>query len=137
MTRGLTRSVILDAEAVSSLTKAHRHVLASLKASIATDAEVMYPTIVLTELLTGNPSDASIWRVVNGIEAVDLTSAIAAQAGYLRERAEKVRHKKRDLTVDAVVAATAVAWAPSVIITSDPEDLKLLTDGHDVRVLPV
>ena len=58
----------------------------------------------------------------------------AMRAGALRTRAEKVRRKKRDLTVDAIVAATAVELAPSVVITADRSDLELLVDGFDVKV---
>jgi hypothetical protein len=45
-----------------------------------------------------------------------------------------VRRKKRDLTVDAIVAATAVELAPSVVITGDASDLALLLDGFDVKI---
>jgi predicted nucleic acid-binding protein len=47
---------------------------------------------------------------------------------------EGVRRKKRDLTVDAIVAATAVELAPSVVVTADKSDLELLVDGFDVKV---
>ena len=138
MTRNLpTRSLVLDSEAVSSLARSNRLVLARLKVAADMDAVVVFPTIVLAELLTGSPSDAAVWRIVKGLEAVDLTAAVAAQAGRLRERAEKSRRKKRDLTVDAVVAATAMAFAPSTIVTGDTEDLTLLADGYDVKVLSI
>jgi hypothetical protein len=48
-----------------------------------------------------------------------------------------VRRKKRDLTVDAIVAATAVELAPSVVITADKSDLELLLVGFDVKVSEV
>lgn len=41
------------------------------------------------------------------------------------------------MTVDAAVAAVAVSLQPAVVITADPADLRLLTDGWDVRILPL
>ncbi|MFT4217051.1 MAG: hypothetical protein QM619_07690 [Micropruina sp.] len=61
----------------------------------------------------------------------------AARAGVLREHAEPLRRKKRDLTVDAVVAAVAISLQPAVIVTGDPADLRLLTAGTDVKVVHV
>jgi len=48
-----------------------------------------------------------------------------------------VRRKKRDLTVDAIVAATAVELAPSVVLTADLAGLDLLVEGFDVKVSTV
>lgn len=58
-------------------------------------------------------------------------------AGALRARADTVRRKKRNLTVDGIVAATAVWVAPSVVNTADKPDLELLVDGYDVKVSAV
>jgi hypothetical protein len=44
------------------------------------------------------------------------------------------RAVKRDLTVDAIVAATAMELAPSVVLTGDAADLELLVEGFVVRV---
>lgn len=60
-------------------------------------------------------------------------SAIAR--GQLRAAAAASRRKHRDLTVDAVVAATALTLpTPLVVLTSDPEDLRLLLAGRDVWI---
>jgi hypothetical protein len=63
------------------------------------------------------------------------------RASALCVRAEKVRRKKPDLTVDDIVAATAVERVPSVVITGDSSlarikgpDLELLVDGFDAKV---
>ena len=86
--------------------------------------------------MTGHASDARAWHVLGKLAGADVTNQIATRAGALRERAEAARRKKRDLTVDAVVAAIAIGVAPSVVLTADVDDMKLLTQGHDVRVLP-
>ncbi|MFZ2501546.1 MAG: hypothetical protein WAW88_02575 [Nocardioides sp.] len=56
----------------------------------------------------------------------------ARSAPALKESAAR-----RDLTVDSIVAATAVELAPSVVITADKPDLELLVDGFDVKVLSI
>ncbi len=62
---------------------------------------------------------------------------LAMRAGALRSRAERTRRKKRDLTVDAIVAATAIEMGPSVVVTSDGQDLELLVAGFDVKVTTI
>lgn len=52
----------------------------------------------------------------------------------LRLGPKAVWRKKRDPTVDAIVAATAVELAPSVVITGDKTDLGIVVDGFDVKV---
>jgi predicted nucleic acid-binding protein len=96
---------------------------------------VNLPAVVAAEVITGTASDVGIHRVMKRLIAEPISWEVAARAGELRERASRVRRKKRDLTVDAIVAAVAIARAPSVILTADPDDLELLTEGHDVRVI--
>ena len=90
-----------------------------LAAAQRADHRVLIPAVILAEVATGAPSDAAIWQILGTIPTVDLPQSVAMRAGALRTRAEKVRRKKRDLTVDAIVAATAVELAPSVVITAD------------------
>ena len=85
-------------------------------------------------MATGAPSDAAIWHVLGKVPTLDLPQGVAMRAGALRARADKARRKKRDLTVDAIVAATAVELAPSVVLTADKSDLELLVDGFHVKV---
>ena len=105
-----------------------------LAAAQQADHRVMIPAVVLAEVATGAPADAAIWHVLGKIPTVDLHPSLAMRAGALRTRAGKARRKKRDLTVDAIVAATAVELAPSVVITADKSDLELLVDGFDVKI---
>lgn len=105
-----------------------------LAAAQVADHRVLIPTVVLAEVATGMPSDAAIGHVLGRIATVDLPPIVSMRAGALRERVDSTRRKKRDLTVDAIVAATAVEMAPSVVITADRRDLQLLVDGFDVIV---
>ena len=126
--------MILDAEAVSALAEKRKGMAERLAAAQRADHRVLIPAVILAEVATGAPSDAAIWHILGKIPTVDLPQSVAMRAGALRTRAEKVRRKKRDLTVDVIVAATAVELAPSVVITVDKSDLERLVDGFDVKV---
>jgi predicted nucleic acid-binding protein len=133
----LARVLILDSEAVSALAEKRKGMAERLAAAQEADHRVVIPTVVLAEVATGSPTDAAVWHVLGRIPTIDLPQGVAMRAGALRARAHSVRRKKRDLTVDAIVAATAVELAPSVVITVDKRDLELLVDGYDVKVSAV
>ncbi len=130
----LSRVLILDSEAVSALAEQRQGMAEMLAAAREADHRVLIPTVVLAEVAIGAPTDAAIWHVLGRIPTVDLPQCVSMRAGTLRARAASVRRRTRDLTVDAIVAATAVELAPSVVITADKPDLELLVDGFDVRV---
>ncbi|MFT4166227.1 MAG: type II toxin-antitoxin system VapC family toxin [Microlunatus sp.] len=130
----MPRVLILDSEAVSALAEKRKGMAERLAAALQADHRVVIPTVVLAEVATGAPTDAAIWHLLGRIPTVDLPDGVSMRAGALRTRADRVRRKRRDLTVDAIVAATAVELAPSVVITADPSDLELLVDGFDVLV---
>ena len=130
----MARVLILDAEAVSALAEKRKGMAERLAAAQRADHRVLIPAVILAEVATGAPSDAAIWHILGKIPTVDLPQSVAMRAGALRTRAERVRRKKRDLTVDVIVAATAVELAPSVVITADRSDLERLVDGFDVKV---
>ena len=119
------------------LTGADNRVAGGIEPARRNEQRVIVPAIVLAELITGKPADAALWRVLRRLPEAGITGTISARAGVLRQRAESIRRKKRDLTVDAVVAAVATSVQPSVVITADLDDLRLLTDGSDVRILPI
>lgn len=112
----VARVLILDSEAVSALAEQRKGMAERLAAARQADHRVLIPTVVLAEVATGAPSDAAIWHVVGRVPTVDLTQGVAMRAGALRDRAERIRRKKRDLTVDAIVAAIACE-APLVVLT--------------------
>lgn len=130
----LPRALILDTEAVSALAEQRRGMAERLAAAQKAGHRVLIPTVILAEVATGAATDAAIWHVLGKLPTVELGAGAAMRAGGLRERVERTRHKKRDLTVDAIVAATAVELAPSVVITADKPDFELLVDGFDVKV---
>ncbi len=133
----MARVLILDSEAVSALAQKREGMAERLAAAQQADHRVLIPAVSLAEVATSAPTDAAIWHVLGKIPTLALPQGVAMRAGALRTRAEKVRRKKRDLTVDAIVAATAVELAPSVVITADTSDLELLVDGFDVKISAV
>lgn len=130
----MARVLILDSEAVSALAQKRKGMAERLAAAQQADHRVLVPAVVLAEVATGAPTDAAIWHVLGRIPTLDLPQGVAMRAGALRARAERVRRKRRDLTVDAIVAATAVELAPSVVLTADTSDVELLVEGFDVKV---
>jgi predicted nucleic acid-binding protein len=133
----VARVLILDSEAVSALAEQRNGMAERLAAAQQADHRVLIPAVVLAEVATGAPSDAAIWHVLGKVPTLDLPQGVAMRAGALRTRAEGVRGKKRDLTVDAIVAATAGEPAPSVVLTADKPDLELLVEGFDVKISAV
>ena len=135
MSRPVVRAIVLDTAALSALARGSGSTMARLSAAHDMDVPVVFPAVVLAEIMTGGPADAAVWRIVNRISPIDITVGIASHAGRLRENAESVRRKKRDLTVDAVVAASALELAPCLLVTGDPDDMILLTAGSGVKVV--
>ena len=100
-----------------------------------TDSPLHACTVTLAEVTDGSARDANVRRVVKAIRLAPVTPDIGYRAGALRAAASPLRRKLRDLTVDAVVAATALTLAvPVVVLTSDDSDLTLLLGGSPVRV---
>ena len=91
--------------------------------------------LTLAEAADGTARDVAVQRAVKAVRLVDVGPEVGYRAGELRSAAVRTRRKHRDLTVDTVVAATALTLpTPVVVLTSDPEDLGLLLAGHDIRV---
>jgi predicted nucleic acid-binding protein len=130
-------TIILDSQALASIAQLGRRGQQTLAAIRVLDRIPVVPAVVLTEVITGKPSDAAFHNALKGMEICPITEGIAIRAGALRERAEAVRRKKRDLTVDAIVVATAQEYTPAVIITADVEDMTMLAAGSAIKVAAV
>ena len=133
MTQG--RTVVLDAEGLAALVRRERRAWEVMHGALTGDRRVVVPASTLTKVMTGRPSDAGVWHVVNRLPVHSIDAATAAQAGALRERASTTRRKKRDLSMDAQVVATAMNYLPATIVTSDPDDISALAQGLDVLVV--
>lgn len=128
-------SILLDAEAVSALARDDRSMQAWATFAKRSDSVIYASSLTLAEVTDGSARDVAVRRAVKAVRLVDVDQDIGYRAGRLRATAAGSRRKHRDLTVDAVVAATALTLpVPVVVLTSDPEDLRLLLAGRDVRI---
>lgn len=135
---GLTDLLVLDAEGVSKAAADDPSVQAWLERARELDADVVLSAVTLAEVVRGVARDAGHNRVVKAADVWPADEPLARRAGRLLGRAAS------DATVDALVAATALAVrdrndsARCIVLTSDPDDLAaLLSEEPGVRVVPV
>jgi predicted nucleic acid-binding protein len=95
----------------------------------------------LTEVLRGGPRDAPVHRVLRYVTVVPIDAGSARAAGELLGRTGLSGHR---CALDALLASVALAQPrPIVLITSDTEDMRKLTEeperpGKDrVRILRI
>jgi predicted nucleic acid-binding protein len=128
-------SILLDAEALSALALGEKRMQAWAEVARRTDSILYASTATLAEVTDGTPRDARVRQAAKVVRLVDVSAAIGYRAGAFRGNAATGRRKARDLTVDALVAATASDLNPPVVVlTSDQADLELLLSGTDVKV---
>ncbi len=80
----------------------------------------------LTEVLRGGPKDAPVHRVLQKVTVVPVDAQRARQAGELLGLTGLSGHR---CAMDAILAGIALAATrPVVMLTSDTEDMKRLTE---------
>ena len=128
-------SILLDAEALSALAENDRRIQVWMLVARRTDSILYASTATLVEVTDGSLRDARVRRAVKALRLREVTEAIGFRAGGLRSGAVASRSKPRDLTVDSIVAATALELPPPVVVlTSDVGDLRLLLADSSIRV---
>jgi predicted nucleic acid-binding protein len=125
--------LLLDAEGLSKAATGQPLVRAYLEAAQALGADVFVSAVTLAETVRGGAPDARVFRVLNAATVIPVSAEVGRAAGELLGATD------RDDTVDAVVAATARSLhRPIRVLTSDPRDLRALTEGYaEVEVVPV
>ncbi len=127
---------MLDAGGILALSRGDGDARAALERARAGGYVVVIPTPVLAAVHRGGRDRAHVDRVVNKVDALLPTSAETA-----RRAGELLGASGSDDPVDAIVVAEALAAVPSVIITSDPGDIRRLlqtrSDGGRVAVVAV
>ena len=120
-------TVVLDSGAITKV------VLADLLAcSIVEDLSgrgwaVCIPAAALAEVITGRAkNDAPIERLIKQVgNTMDCGETLAKAAGVLRTKA--IRRKKLPPSgIDAIVAAATAACQPSIVLTTDADDMGAL-----------
>jgi predicted nucleic acid-binding protein len=130
----VSHCVVLDAQAATAVAEESRTIRDWLAWIRRTDSTIHVSAATITEIADGSSRDANVRRALKAVNVVAVTEQIAFTAGRLRASA-RGRRKARDLTVDAIVAATATSLHPPVVVlTGDPSDLRILLSGTGVRV---
>jgi len=131
-------SIVLDAQALSLYAESSAAMYPWIAAALRTNSTLHISTVTLAETTNGTARDANVRRVVKNMNRIHVSEAIAYEAGRLRAKALGSRRKPRDVTVDALVASTALSLPPPVIVlTSDEYDMTLLLEGTGVHVYKI
>jgi len=126
---------MFDAHALSGTANEAKEMLPWLVWAKRTDSSPHVSTATLAETTDGSPRDANLRRVIKAFNLEPVTEEIGYTAGRIRASAARSRKKTRDLTIDALVAATAMSLRPPVLVlTSDTADLELLLQGTGITV---
>ncbi|MDR0482971.1 MAG: PIN domain-containing protein [Cellulomonadaceae bacterium] len=131
-------SIVLDSTALAEAAADSPAMYPWLTWARRSDSSIYISAATLAETTDGSPRDARIHRIAKAIEVVPVSSEIGFAAGRLRAIGATTRAKPRDLTVDALVAATAChVRPPAVVLTSDVKDLERILVGTGVLVRAV
>lgn len=117
--------LVLDSGAILALARGNPDVRHLIERARGTGFAVIIPTVVLAECHRGGRSDAATSRALKAVDAFASLDAVRA-----RQAGELLAAAGMNATVDAVVAAEALASVPSVVVTSDPSDIRRLLDGQ-------
>lgn len=130
-------SLVLDAEALSSLARGGRHeatVRAALSAALAERTDVLVPAAVLSECYRGPQHDQAIDACLSregGIGVVPTDRSLARRVGHLLASAGWGSEHH----VDATVVASCVMAGGGLILTGDITDLSTLAPaGSEIAV---
>lgn len=122
--------LVLDSEAVSALARPgqgparHQRVRAAMRSAHRRGAPVRVPSAVLVELYRGGGADQAIDALLaRGVAEIVTTEARMARiAGHLLAEVGA----GSEMAIDALVVATAVRFGGGIVVTHDPDDLRLL-----------
>jgi predicted nucleic acid-binding protein len=128
--------MVLDAGAVLALSAGRPVARAAIHRARLEGYGVVIPAPVVAQVHRGGRDRARIDRVLNAVDEIaPTTDEIARLAGELLAAAGI------EDAIDAIVAAEALASAPSVVLTSDRPDIRRLLetqpDGARVAVVRV
>ncbi|MEU0674838.1 PIN domain-containing protein [Streptomyces sp. NPDC006172] len=130
----MSGTLVLDCEGLSKLVRRTPELTEWLAAAEAEDIRVIISSVTLVEARDPKINQPRFDYAVSRVNIVPPTEAIARHAGKLLAAAGLHGHKH---ALDAIVVATAVTSpAPVTILTSDPEDLRML-GGSGIRVIKV
>jgi tRNA isopentenyl-2-thiomethyl-A-37 hydroxylase MiaE len=131
--------LLLDSEGVSKLVGKDVEFLQLVKALLdRREIRIAAPATALVEGVNPRTHPAAASWALSGVRIVDVSAPVAQEATGLLRDARRHGHAH---ALDAIVCACAVLAASDeevTILTSDPQDLRLLLAGHsNVFVLAI
>jgi predicted nucleic acid-binding protein len=119
--------LILDSGAVIALARGDQRARAFVDRALEAGAELLVPSVVIAETVRGHgPRDAPVNRVLAAVDSVLVSDEPTGRtAGRL------LGETRSSGTVDALVVAGAIELGGGRILTSDPDDMRLLARGAD------
>ena len=116
-------TVALDSGFLIAVAKDGRRVDALLRKMRSEKVRIVVPSPVLAETTRNAFVDAPIYQFLKTIDSIfPVDAAVAFDAGRRLGRAKL----PATCTLDALIVATAVAARATIIVTSDPGDIKAL-----------
>jgi len=129
------RSILLDAEAMSALAANAKSMQPWAVYARTVGASLYVSAATLAEVSGEHRRDVALYRALKIVVICPVTKEIGLRAGVLRSKVATARRKPRDLTIDSIVAATALTLpSPTVVLTSDEPDFRLLLAGTHISV---
>ncbi|WP_377270687.1 PIN domain-containing protein [Peterkaempfera sp. SMS 1(5)a] len=124
----MTGALVLDSEGLAKAVQRDREVHEWLAAARDADIPVVTSAAVLVEVIHPRIDDAVLRWTLSRLCVEPVTQAVAQSAAVLLRGAGLHGHK---YAIDAMLCATALAQHGRVtVLTSDVQDLGMLTAGH-------
>lgn len=124
--------LVLDTGAVLAFVRGNGRVAAAIQTAREHGDDVIVPTVVVAQVIRGGSREAPVHRLLRSVHVPFVGLRLARRAGELLGTAGM------DDAADALIMAEALRGLPSVLLTSDPEDMRrLLGDQRTVLIVPV
>lgn len=124
----MSGALVLDSEGLAKAVQRDREVHEWLTAARDADLPVVTSAAVLVEVIHPKIDDAALKWTLSRLRVEPVTQAIAQSSATLLRTAGLHGHK---YAIDAMLCATALGQPGRVtILTSDVEDIAMLTAGH-------
>ncbi len=124
-------TLVLDSGALISLSRGNVQTRSRVEAARRNQASIVVPVVAVAETHRGSgPREATLHLALARLDPPrPLVDSTARLAGVL------LAESGSSSTIDALVVAEAIELAPSVVLTSDPDDLRqILGNRRNVRI---
>jgi predicted nucleic acid-binding protein len=119
-------TLVLDAEGLVKLASGDRDATSFARDAYDKNGIVVTAASTLAEVLRGGSRDAPVYRVLGRVQVIPISQDCGRAAGELLGRTGMSGNR---CAMDALLAAVALSQPrPTVLLTSDPDDLAELTD---------